>query len=96
MCKQAANLTLEKDLGPKRYTDNVCQNMPIRKSISKMTQKARKVLKNRFTTAHYLAKNKKLFADYPGFVDLQELNGLEVKKGYQTDRAAVIFIVYII
>ena len=59
MCKQAANLTLEKDLGPKRYTDNVCQNMPIRKSISKMNQKARKVLKNRFTTAHYLAKKQK-------------------------------------
>ena len=33
MHKRAANLALKKELGPKRYADNVPQNMPIRKSI---------------------------------------------------------------
>ena len=58
-----------------------------------MNQKARMVLKNRFTTACYLAKNE--FVDYPEVLDLQELNGLETQKGYRTDRAAAIFIDYI-
>lgn len=49
------------------------------------------MLKNRFTTAYYLAKNEKSFADYPELLGPQELNGLEVQKKYQTDRAAAIF-----
>ena len=94
MHKQAADLALKKELGPKRYADNVYQNTSTRKSITKMNQKARKVLKNRFTTAYNLAKNEKLFAYYPQLLDLQELNGLQVQKEYQTDRAAAIFTDY--
>ena len=60
MHKQTADLTFKKELGPKRYTDNVCQNTPITKSTTKMYQKPRKVLKNRFKTAYYLAKKEKL------------------------------------
>ena len=55
-----------------------------------MNQKARMVLKNRFTTAYYLAKKGKPFADYREFLNLQELNGLEVQKRYRADRAAAI------
>ena len=35
--------------------------------------------------------NKKLFADYPDLLTLQVLNGLQVQKGYRTDREAAIF-----
>ena len=49
------------------------------------------MLKNRFTTAYYLAKTEKPFANYPELLDPQELNGLEVQKEYQTDTAAAIF-----
>ena len=58
-----------------------------------MNQKARMVLKNRFTAACYLAKNE--FVDYPKLLDLQELNGLETQKGYRIDRAAAIFVDHI-
>ena len=95
MQKQAVNLALKKELGPKRFADNVHQNPPIGKLITKINQKARKMFKKRFTAAYYLAKNKKLFVDYPELLDLQDLNDLEVLKGYQTDRAAAIFIDYI-
>ena len=92
MHKQAANLALKKKFGPKRYAVNAHQNASIGKLITKTNQKARKVLKKGFPTAYYSAINEKPFSDYPKLLDLQELNGLEVQKGYQTDRGAAIFI----
>ena len=52
-------------------------------------------MKNRFLTAYYLAKNEKPFSDFPELLDLQVLNGLDVQKGYRTDRAAVVFVDFI-
>ena len=42
MHKQAANLVLKKELGPKRYLDNDWQNLPIRKTVTKMNKKSKK------------------------------------------------------
>ena len=48
-------------------------------------------MKNHFSTAYYLAKNENPFHDFPELLDLQELNGLHVQKGYRTDGTAVVF-----
>ena len=52
-------------------------------------------MKNRFSTAYYLAKNEKTSSDFPELLDLQELNCLDVQKGYRTDRAAAVFVDFI-
>ena len=94
--KRAAYLALKKELGPKEYVENIRENtVIIGKSITRMHKKTRKVMKNRFSTAYYLAKNGKPFSDFPKLLDMQELNGLDVQKGYRTDRAAAIFIDFI-
>ena len=94
--KHAAYLALKKELGPKEYVENIRENtVIIGKSITRMHKKTRKVMKNRFSTAYYLAKNGKPFSDFPKLLDMQELNGLDVQKGYRTDRAAAIFIDFI-
>ena len=94
--KRAAYLALKKELGPKEYVENIRENtVIIGKSITRMHKKTRKVMKNHFSTAYYLAKNEKPFSDFPKLLDMQELNGLDVRKGYRTDRAAAIFIDFI-
>ena len=57
-----------------------------------MHKETRQVMKNHFLTAYYLAKNEKHFSDFPELLDLQELNGLDVQKGYRMDRAAAVFV----
>ena len=93
--KRAVDLALKKELGPKEYVENIRQNTAIGKSITRMHKKTRKLMKNYFSTAYYLAKNEKPFRDFPELLDLQELNGLDVQKGYRTDRAAAVFVDFI-
>ena len=93
--KRAVDLALKKELGPKEYVENIRQNTAIGKSITRMHKKTRKLRKNYFSTAYYLAKNEKPFSDFPELLDLQELNGLDVQKGYRTDRAAAVFVDFI-
>ena len=95
MHKRAVDLALKKELGPKEYVENIRQNTAIGKSITRMHEKTRKVMKNCFAIAYYLAKNEKPFSDFPELLDLQELNGLDVQKGYRTDRAAAVFVDFI-
>lgn len=91
MHKRATDLALKKQLGSKRYNENVMKNTPIGKSIMKMEERSKEVLRIRFNTAYYLAKNEKPFSDYPDLLALQEKNGVEKRSGYRTDRAAAIF-----
>ena len=63
--------------------------------VMRMQEKTRKVMKNHFSTAYYLAKNEKPFSDFLELLDLQELNSLDVQKGYRTDRAVAVFIDFI-
>ena len=49
MHKRTADLALKKEVLPRRYAD--IDTYPIGKTNPKMNQKARKVLKNRFTAA---------------------------------------------
>ena len=93
--KHAVDLALKKELGLKEYVENICRNTVIGKSITRMHEKTRKVIKNHFSTAYYLSKNEKPFSDFPKLLDLQELNGLDVQKGYRTDRAAAVFVDFI-
>ena len=95
MHKRAADLALRKELDRKEYVENIRWNTIIGKSITRMHKKARKAMKNRFSIAYYLAKNEKTFSDFPELLDLQELNGLDVQKGYETDRAAAVFVDFI-
>ena len=95
MHKRAADLALKKELGPKEYNENIYNNTSIGRSLTRMHEETKKVMKNRFATAYYLAKKEKPFTDFPDLLDLQEINGLEVKKGYRTDRAAACFVDYI-
>ena len=74
MHKHAANLALRKELGSKEYVENIHQNTVMGKLITRIHKKTRKVMKNRFSTAFYLAKNEKPFSDSPKLLDLQELN----------------------
>ena len=55
-----------------------------------MNQKARKGVQKQIYNC-ILFITKKLFADYPDLLTLQVLNGLQVQKGYRTDREAAIF-----
>ena len=95
MHKRAADIAMKKHLGSERYTQNVMKNTPIGKSITRMEEHSKEVLKMRFNTAYYLAKKEKPFSDYPDLLVLQEKNGIEKHSGYRTPRAAADFIDFI-
>ena len=92
MHKHAIDMALKKQLGSEQYTENVMKNTPIGKSMMKMAEHSKEVLRMRFNTAYYLAKNEKPFSDYPDLLALQEKNGVDKQSGYRTPQAAASFI----
>ncbi|CAB3983345.1 Hypothetical predicted protein [Paramuricea clavata] len=95
MHKHAVDIAMKKHPGSERYTENVMKTTPIGKSITKMEEHSKKVLKMRFNTAYYLAKKEKPFKDYPDLLALQEKNGIDKQRGYRTPQAAANFIDFI-
>ena len=60
-----------------------------------MAEHSKEVLRMRFNTVYYLAKNEKPFSDYPDLLALQEKNGVDKQSGYRTPQAAASFIDFI-
>ena len=86
---------MKKHLGSQQYAENVMKNTPIGKSLTKMEEHSKEILKMRFNTAYYLARKEKPFSDYPDLQALQEKNGIEKRNGYHTPQAAADFIDFI-
>ena len=95
MHRRAVDIEMQKHLGSQKYAENVMKTTPIGKSLTKMEERSKEMLKMRFNTAYYLAKKEKPFSDYPDLLALQEKNGIKKQNGYCTPRAAVDFIDYI-
>ena len=72
MHKHAVDIAMKKHHGSERYTENVMKSTPIGKSITKMEEHSKEVLKMWFNKAYYLAKKEKPFRDYPDLQALQE------------------------
>lgn len=62
MHKRGVDIEMKKHLGSERYAENVMKNTPIGKSLAKMEEHAKEVLKMRFNTANYLTKKEKPFS----------------------------------
>ena len=86
---------MQKHLGSQKYAENVMKNSPIEKSLTKMEERSKEILKMRFNTAYYLAKKEKPFGDCPDLLALQEKNGIEKQNEYRTPRATADFIDFI-
>ena len=95
MHKCAVDIEMKKHLGSQQYAENVMKNTPIGKSLTKMEEHSKEILKMRFNTAYYLARKERPFSDYPDLLALQEKNGIEKRNGYRTPQAAADFIDFI-
>ena len=81
-----------KNLGIEKYTKKVINETPVGKGFKWMGTDDEKSLVIKFNTAYYLAKNERLFSDYPELLGLQEKNRVrDIGKAYLTDRKCAEF-----
>ena len=73
-----------------RATQNI--PTPIQEGFRKIDEATLVKMEKLFRTAYYIAKEERLFTDFPSLLQLQNLNGLSLGETYQNDKAALEFI----
>ena len=93
--KKAADYEKIKNFGIEKYTEKVIDETPIGKGLKQMGTDDEKTLV-KFNTAHYFAKNERLFSSYPELLELQEKKGVwDTGKADLNDKKCAKFTKYI-
>ena len=90
--KKAADCERRKSIGIHKYTEKIIDETHIGKGLKRMGTDDKKALVIKFSTAYYLAKNERLFSDYPELLELLEKSGVrDIGKAYLTGKKCAEF-----
>ena len=90
--KYAVELQQKEALGVASFNQNIVENTPIRRGLTKMTVQEHELLKTRFNTAYYVSTSERPYSDFEGLLQLQEKNGAKCNKSYRNERSAANFV----